>query len=143
MRHRKTHSWNASPPEQNIDAGGLASRPMATVLDLESSPKLYLEPGQKWLHWEKDELKAGELVPDAPSEARLIQTICMDAFRAFKKEGWKLQLAADECWLSTHTIYDLWHGNSCGSLPVIVRIEERLEKRLWRFDHVKQAKQDR
>ena len=33
---------------------------MATVLDLESSPKLYLDPGQKWLHWEEDELKAGD-----------------------------------------------------------------------------------
>lgn len=121
---------------------------MATVLDLESSPKLYLESGQKWLYRKKtelneDELKPGKLVPDAPSEARLLQSICLDTFTAFDKKGWKLQLAADECWLSTHTIYDLWHGNSWGSVPVIVRIEERLEKRLWRFDHVKQAKRDR
>lgn len=108
--------------------------------DLERSPRDYLQNPDDWPH--------GELEIDPDPVLYLIRDICTELHRAFDGEDengneWSFRSIAEECRVSPKSIYDLWHGISWGTLPVIASIEIHLNKRIWGREHLIQArKQD-
>ena len=105
--------------------------------NLERSPKDYLEDPHDWPY--------GRMKIDDEPVLYLIRDICVELRRAFegkddKGEEWSFRKIAKECEVSPKSIYDLWHGISWGTLPVIASIEIYLNKRIWGREHLSQAR---
>lgn len=110
----------------------LRSRPVPERYGLDRRPNQWLKDGEQW--------PDGELDPDAPHIAFLVRDISRRLRRALEDEGWNLEEAARECFVSQHAIWDLLKGNGWGTLPTIGRIEARLNRQLWTDIHRKRAR---
>ena len=104
-------------------------------LGLESQPRTYLKPGQKW--------PDGQLVDDAPPEAYLARSISRKFREVLHTRELSITQASDRLDMSTHTIHDLLNGKSWTRFSVIARIEHRLNVELWSTAHKLRAGQKR
>ena len=96
-------------------------------LGLESQPRTYLKPGQKW--------PDGQLVDDAPPEAYLARALSRRFRDALNTRELSNVQASEKLGMSTHTIHDLLNGKSWARFSVIARIEVRLSAELWNTAH--------
>ena len=86
-------------------------------------PNSYLAAGERWPY--------GELVDDAPAEARLAQAIAKNLSGALGPRGLTPETASKDLGLSPHTIRDICEGEIWASYAAIARIEDRLGFPLW------------
>ena len=106
--------------------------------NLESNPKNYLMDPTDWPY--------GEFRWNAPPEAYLVRGICQKLHEGFenweREDGkeWTFALMVKELEISTHALFDLWHGNSWGTLPTIARIEIVFRERLWGIEHIRETR---
>ena len=86
-------------------------------------PNSYLAAGERWPY--------GDLVDDAPAEARLAQAIAKNVSGALKSRGLTPETASEDFGLSPHTIRDICEGEIWASYAAIARIEDSLGFPLW------------
>ena len=82
---------------------------------------------------------------DTPTETYLIRGECQKIHKRFEKERedgkeWTFALMVQELKISEHALFDLWHGNSWGTLPTIARIEILFRERLWGIEHIRETR---
>ena len=110
---------------------------MGNWKNLKRSPKNYLVDPTEW--------PFGEFKRNPPPEAYLIRGICQRLHEEYEEESedgkeWPLKLIAEDLRISIHALFDLWNGNSWGTLPTIARIEIALRKRLWGIEHIRETR---
>lgn len=86
-------------------------------------PNSYLVAGERWPY--------GDLVDDAPAEARLAQAIAKNVDGALRPRGLTPETASKDFGLSPHTIRDICDGEIWASYAAVARIEDRLGFPLW------------
>lgn len=96
---------------------------------LSAHPVDYLANGELWPH--------GELVADAPPEARLALAVARRLEAQFVKRGLSLRDAERVTGASVSALSNILHGNSWGDLPTIARIERGLSVPLWGPEHLR------
>ena len=86
-------------------------------------PNSYLAQGESWPY--------GDLVDDAPAEARLAKAIAKNVLRALKSRGWSDETASDKLKLPIQTIRDVYKGERWVSFAVIARMDDHFDFPLW------------
>ena len=104
--------------------------------DLERHPRDYMDNPDDWPY--------GDLSHQHPV-VQLLRDICErmhEEFQGTNDEGkeWTFRLIAKECQLDHKSVYDLWHGYSWGTLPVIASIEIYLREQLGSRTHIVSAR---
>ena len=105
--------------------------------DLKRHPRDYMDNPDDWPH--------GDFFPYEEPIVQLLRDICVQMHEAFqgtndKGREWTFRLIARDCQLDHKSVYDLWHGYSWGTLPVIARIEIYLRERLRSRAHIVSAR---
>ena len=96
-----------------------------SLLGLRRQPKDHLIAGHAW--------PEGRLEGDAPEEARLVQELVKRLRDAMGDRG--LEEIEDLSGVNKTSISRLLRGESWGTLPVIARLEQVLDKDLWGEEH--------
>ena len=99
-----------------------------------SPPTSYLAQGERWPY--------GDLVDNAPAEARLAQAIAKNVSGALKSRGWSYEKASDKFKVSVHTNRDICDGERWVSFAAISRIDQHLPFPLWASSHRIAAESD-
>ena len=94
---------------------------------LSAHPVDYLANGEPWPH--------GELVSDAPPEARLALAVARRLADQITRQGLSLRDAERATGASVTALSNILHGNSWSDLPTIARIERGLDINLWGQEH--------
>ena len=111
---------------------------MGSWKKLQPDPKSYLMDPTEWPY--------GEFGGGTPAEAFLARGICQKLHEKFenweRQDGkeWTFALMAKDLEVSIHALFDLWHGNSWGTLPTIARIEIFFRERLWGIEHIRETR---
>ncbi len=92
-------------------------------------PRTYIVSG-KWPH--------GQLAPDAPPEARLLQGIARDFDEYRNRDDYHnaVYVIAHELKLSHATVYNILRGTTWPNLITIARLEILYKRRLWGNEHL-------
>lgn len=107
--------------------------------DLKRHPRDYMINPDDWPH--------GDLEHGTHPVVLLLRDTCVQLHNEFEgtnDEGkeWTFRQIAKDCQLDHKSVYDLWHGYSWGTLPVLASIEIylRLDERLGSRAHIVEAR---
>lgn len=107
--------------------------------DLRRHPRDYLPNPDDWPHGYLDSYNEPVVL--------LLQDICKKMHQEFqgtndKGEEWTFRRIAEACRIDHKSVYDLWHGYSWGTLPVIASIEIYLRPKesIWTRAHIVAAR---
>lgn len=96
---------------------------------LSAHPSDYLAEDGAWLD--------GDLVSNAPPEARLAQAVARRLEAQIVRLGLSLRDAQHATGASVSALSNILHGHSWGDLPTIARIERGLDIALWGHEHLR------
>lgn len=96
--------------------------------DEPEGPLRFIAEGEEWPH--------GDLVNDAPEEARLAQGIARGLLDCLNEHNTNINAVATSTGLSTQALYNLRYGKNSPSLVTVARLKTHFNRRLWGHEHM-------